>query len=137
VGSKEAGFYLGERLHVVTNQLNDKYLELVLDENEMEEKYRNEENLCLSPLSSHSVFVSAVSHLIFSSCLSVSSLLLLHCRFIKANILPNQLANQVLSGAPPATLTKLKNFEGEMPSLHNDCRQASSHYCWGSAEKRF
>jgi hypothetical protein len=122
VGSKEAGFYLGERLHVVTNssQLNDKYLELVLDENEMEQKYRNEENVCLSLLChltpSLSLCLSSLSfkpHFLFLS-VSVSSLLLLHCRFIKANILPNQLANQVLSGAPPATLTKLKNFEESM-----------------------
>ena len=49
VGSKEAGFFLGDRLHVLTkSQELDEAIELVLDESEMEEKQRtNAQNVCL------------------------------------------------------------------------------------------
>jgi HSP90 family molecular chaperone len=48
VGSKEAGFYLGDRLHVLTkSQELDDVIELVLDESEMEEKQRtNAQSVC-------------------------------------------------------------------------------------------
>ncbi len=44
VGSKQAGFYLGERIHVVTKslELRGSVLELALDEQEMGERSSEE-----------------------------------------------------------------------------------------------
>jgi hypothetical protein len=67
VGSKEAGFYLADRLHVLTKcQESDEVIELVLDESEMEEKQRtNPQNVsllvCLSFSHAHFFSLTPIS----------------------------------------------------------------------------
>jgi structural maintenance of chromosomes flexible hinge domain-containing protein 1 len=46
VGSKEAGFYLGDTIHIITkSKSSEKVIEFVLDEKEMEEKHHNNQDV--------------------------------------------------------------------------------------------
>ena len=56
VGAKQAGFYLGTRIHVLTTTSgSSKILELILDKNEIEERSYNDEDVYKGHISSHDV----------------------------------------------------------------------------------
>ena len=56
VGAKQAGFYLGTRIHVLTTTSgSSKILELILDKNEIEERFFNDEDVYKGHISSHDV----------------------------------------------------------------------------------
>ena len=60
VGAKQAGFFLGDRLHVTTrSDTCSEILELVLDENELHERFQRNEEVCFAYISGFSDLVPA------------------------------------------------------------------------------
>jgi hypothetical protein len=54
VGAKQAGFYLGTRIHVLTSaQGSSEVLELILDKNVIEEKFHNNEDVYRGHITAH------------------------------------------------------------------------------------
>lgn len=92
VGSKEAGFYLGDRLHVITKSHEcDQAIELVLDENEMDRKYKNDQNVY-----------------------NVLYLLLIDVRFMKRTTYYSRCYSRVLDGKAIDIQVKFKKFEEDV-----------------------
>jgi structural maintenance of chromosomes flexible hinge domain-containing protein 1 len=62
VGAKQAGFYLGTRIHVLTSASgSSKILELILDKDTIEKRFHNNEDVYSGHISSHDAEASSSS----------------------------------------------------------------------------